>query len=136
MVTLVLLLVMAVSAPQPSVTIEKPRSLKATGGTCRIHDDGTLGVNIGPNAALPILALTIGPGAAMAEVMHANKAKFTGPGKYTNEMIALYLGRTALEDAHIGLGTVTIAADGKSGKFALNDGTASGSFDCGAPPLK
>lgn len=53
-----------------------------------------------------------------------------------NEIIALYLGRTALEDSYMGLGAVTIAADGKSGSFSLNDGKAAGTFDCGAPPAR
>jgi len=72
----------------------------------------------------------------MADLMHANKAKFAGPGKYANEVVAVYLGKTALEDAYAGLGTVVVAADGKSGTFALNDGKASGTFDCGAAPEK
>jgi hypothetical protein len=72
----------------------------------------------------------------MSDTMHANRQKFTGPGTYANEVIAVYLGKTALDDAYIGLGTVTIAADGKSGTFALNDGKAAGTFDCGAPPAR
>jgi len=125
------------AAAPPTATIQKPKAQTVTGGTCRVSGDGsTLGVNIGPNAALPAVALTIGPGSAMADQLHANKAKFTGAGKYDNEIIALYLGKTALEDSYMGLGTVTIAADGKSGSFALNDGKAAGTFDCGAPPAK
>jgi hypothetical protein len=133
---LVLMIAMTAAPAEPTVTIQKPKAQKAAGGMCRIKDDGTLGVTIGPDAKLPVLALTVGPGAFMADQMHASKTKFTGPGKYPNELVALYLGKTALEDAYMGLGTVTIAADGKSGTFALNDGKASGSFDCGAPPSK
>jgi hypothetical protein len=70
----------------------------------------------------------------MADQMHANKAKFTGPGAYKNEIVAVYLGKTALQDSYMGLGTVTINADGHSGKFALNNGSAVGHFDCGAAP--
>ena len=135
-ITLALILAAGAAGAQPTLIVQKPRAVNAAGGICRIKDDGTLGVNIGPNSAMPTLALTIGPGAFMADQMHANKAKFTGAGKYENELIALYLGKTALEDSYMGLGTVTIAADGKSGSFALNDGKASGSFDCGAPPTK
>ncbi len=124
----------AFAAAQPTATIQKPKSLTVGGGRCRIAD-GVLGVNVGPNAAMPTVALTVGPG-PMADAVHANKAKFAGPGKYENELIALYLGKTALEDAYMGLGTVTVNADGKSGTFALNDGKASGSFDCGAAPEK
>jgi hypothetical protein len=121
---------------QAKATIEKPKTLTVTGGRCLLKADGTLGVNIGPNAAMPTLAFTIGPGAFMADQMHANKAKFAGPGKYANEIVAVYLGKTALEDSYIGLGTVTVAGDGKSGTFALNDGKAAGTFDCAAAPAK
>jgi hypothetical protein len=126
----------AAGAPQPTASIQKPKAQTVAGGMCRLKGDGTLGVNIGPNAAMPTLALTIGPGAFMADQLHANKAKFTGAGKYTNEIVAVYLGKTATEDSYIGLGTVTIAADGKSGTFQLNDGKASGTFDCGTAPQR
>jgi len=130
-------LLAALAAAQPFATIQKPRTQTVTGGICRLTDDGsTLGVNIGPNPAMPAVALTVGPRSAMADAMHANTAKFAGPGKYVNEIIALYLGKTALEDSYAGLGIVTIAADGKSGSFALNDGKAAGTFDCGAAPHK
>lgn len=36
----------------------------------------------------------------------------------------------------MGLGTVTVAADGRSGTFALNNGKVAGTFDCGATPAK
>jgi hypothetical protein len=121
---------------QATATIQKPKTLTVTGGRCQLKADGTLGVNIGPNATMPTLAFTVGPGAFMADQMHANKAKFAGPGKYVNEIVAVYLGKTALEDSYIGLGTVTVAADGRSGTFALNDGKALGSFDCGGAPEK
>src|SRR5690349_20155798 len=73
------------TSAQPTATIQKPKALTVTGGRCQLKADGTLGVNIGPNASMPTLALTIGPGAFMSNEMHANKAKFTGPGKYANE---------------------------------------------------
>lgn len=130
------LLVAPLAGAQAKVTVQKPKTLTANGGRCLLKSDGTLGVNIGPNPAMPTLALTIGPGAFMADQLHANKAKFAGPGRYDNEIVAVYLGKTALEDSYTGLGTVTVAADGKSGTFALNDGKAVGSFDCGAAPAK
>ena len=132
----VVLLLAPFAGAQAKATIQKPKPLTVTGGRCQLKGDGTLGVNIGPSAAMPVLAFTIGPGAYAADEMHANKAKFTGPGKYVNEMIAVYLGKTALVDSYLGLGTVTVAADGKSGTFALNDGKAAGMFDCGAAPSK
>ena|SRR5689334_7632771 len=121
------------AAPQPTVTIEKPRARTTTGGECRLSAAGTFGGTWGPSA-LPTLAFTIGPESAMADQMHANKAKYRGPGSYKNEIIAVYLGKTALQDSYMGLGTVIINADGHTGKFALNDGSAAGHFDCGAPP--
>lgn len=135
LVTAVLLLAPFVAA-QAKATIQKPKTLTVTGGRCLLKADGTLGVNIGPNTTMPTVAFTIGPGAFMADQMHANKAKFAGAGKYANEIVAVYLGKTALEDSYMGLGTVTVAADGRSGTFALNDGTAAGTFDCDAVPAK
>ena len=126
---------MAALAPQPSATIHEPRARTVTGGACRIAN-GTFGGNFGPNASLPTLAFTIGPGAAMAAPLHANTARYAGPGKYANEIIAVYLGKTALEDSYLGLGTVVVAADGKSGTFMLNDKSASGTFDCGVAPAE
>src|SRR5215467_6077902 len=119
-----ILLLAPLARAQAKATIQKPKALTVTGGRCLLKADGTLGVNIGPDAAMPTLAFTIGPGAFMADQMHANKAKFTGPGTYANEIVAVYLGKTALEDSYMGVGTVIVAADGRSGTFALNDGTA------------
>src|SRR5215831_17433374 len=87
------LLLAPLARSQAKATIQKPKTLTVTGGRCLLKADGTLGVNIGPDAAMPTLAFTIGPGAFMADQMHANKAKFAGPGKYVNEIVALYLGK-------------------------------------------
>jgi hypothetical protein len=128
------LLVASAAAPQPTATIDKPKSRTAAGGFCRILSNNTFSGNFGPNSSLPTLALTIGPGSTMADALHANKAPFSGPGTYKNEIIAVYLGKTAMEDSYMGLGTVVINADKHSGTFILNDKSASGHFDCGAPP--
>jgi len=130
------LLLAPLARAQAKATIQKPKAITVTSGRCLLKADGTLGVNIGPNPTMPTLAFTIGPGAFMADQMHANKAIFAGTGKYDNEIIAVYLGKTATEDSYMGLGTVTVAADGKSGTFSLNDGKAAGTFDCGAAPAK
>ena len=123
------------AAGVPTAIIEKPKPRTVTTGGCRILSDGTFSGTWGP-AALPTLAFTIGPGATMADQMHANKAKFAGPGKYQNEILAVYLGKTALEDSYGGLATVVINADGHSGTFTTNDGKASGRFDCGTVPSR
>ena len=132
--TAIAILIVGAAAPQPTATIDKPKSRTVTGGFCRILGNDTFSGNFGPNSSLPTLALTIGPASAMADQLHANKAKFTGPGIYKNEIIAVYLGKTALEDSYMGLGTVIINADKHSGTFSLNDKSAAGHFDCGAPP--
>jgi hypothetical protein len=123
------------AAPPATATIEKPKARTVTGGSCRVFSDRTFSGTWGP-ATLPILAFTIGPGSPMADQVHANKAKYSGPGTYQNEIVAVYLGKTALEDSYIGLGTVTIGQDGHSGTFALKDGSAAGRFDCGTPPAR
>jgi hypothetical protein len=123
------------AASEPTVTIVKPKARTTTGGACRVVSDGTLSGFWGP-MSLPTLGFTIGPGSAMADAMHANKARYTGPGKYPNVIVAVYLGKTALEDSYGGLGTVVLNADGHTGTFALNDGSASGHFDCGLPPKR
>jgi hypothetical protein len=130
----IVILIASAAAPQPTATIDKPKSRTVTGGFCRILSNDTFSGNWGPNSSLPTLALTIGPASAMADQLHANKAKFAGPGTYKNEIIAVYLGKTALEDSYMGLGTVIIHADKHTGTFLLNDKSAAGHFDCGAPP--
>lgn len=127
----------AQTAPPPATTtggarIERPALHIAVGARCMTRDDGTLGGVFGPSA-LPMLAFTIGPGSAMADPMHASKARFTGPGRYADVIVAVYLGKTATEDAYGGLGTVVVNADNRTGTFALNDRTASGRWDCGSP---
>jgi len=132
--TAITILIAGAAAPQPTATIDKPKSRTVTGGFCRVLGNDTFSGNFGPNISLPTLAFTIGPRSAMADQLHANKANFTGPGTYKNEIIAVYLGKTALEDSYMGLGTVIINADKHSGTFSLNDKSAAGHFDCGAPP--
>lgn len=126
-------LIASAAAPQPTATIDKPKPRTVSGGYCRVLNNETFSGSFGPNRSLPTLALAIGP-SAMSDQLHANKAKFTGPGTYKDEIIAVYLGKTALEDSYIGLGTVVIHADKHSGTFILNDKSAAGHFDCGAPP--
>lgn len=115
-----------------SAKIDTPKALTVPTGFCRKLDNGTFGAFFGPEK-LPPLAFTIGPGAAMADEMHASKAPFTGPGRYKDVIVMVYLGKTALEDTYGGLGTVAVNGDGRSGSFVLNDGRASGTWNCGGP---
>ena len=125
----------AQDAPGASVTVEKPKARTASNGQCRILSEGTLMASWG-RPDLSLLAFTIGPKAAMADEMHANKAPFTGPGHYANVILAVSLGKTATEEAYGGLGSITMNPDGHSGTFKTNDGKSSGRFDCGAPPKR
>src|SRR5215813_12596939 len=118
-----------------SVTVEKPKSRTIDGGSCRILSDGTFSATFPPDA-LPTLGFTIGPKATMAAEMHASLAPFKGPGTYKDEILMVYLGKTAAEESYGGLGTVTINPDGHTGSFATKDGKASGHFDCGGVPVK
>jgi hypothetical protein len=120
----------AQGAATPIANIERPKVLTVSSGHCLKRADGTFGAVFGPDT-LPPLAFTIGPGSVMADQMHASKARFTGPGQYKEVIIMLYLGKTATVDAFGGLGTVIVSTDNKSGTFALNDGTASGRWNCG-----
>src|SRR5215475_3620754 len=124
-------------APRPhaSVTVEKPKSRTVDGGSCRVLSDGTFSATF-PPAALPTLGFTIGPKATMAAEMHASLAPYKGPGTYKDEILMVYLGKTASDDSYGGLGTVTINPDGHTGTFTTKDGKASGHFDCGAAPSK
>ncbi len=62
----------------------------------------------------------------MPDQLHANKTKFSGPGTYKNEIIVVYLGKTALKDSYMGLATVIINSNKHSGTFSLNDKSAAG----------
>ncbi len=64
-------------------------------------------------------------------MMGTSKVKFTGPGTYKNVGVMAYLGKTALEEAYGGLGTITVNPDLHSGSFSTNDGKAAGTWDCG-----
>jgi hypothetical protein len=125
----------AQDVPGASATVEHPKARTASNGQCRILSEGTLMASWG-RKDLPLLAFTIGPKAAMADEMHANKAPFTGPGHYPDVILAVALGKTATEDAYGGLGSITMNPDGRTGTFKTNDGKSSGRFDCGAPPKR
>jgi hypothetical protein len=123
---------LAQGSTQGSAHIVTPKARTVNSGYCLNDHQGTLGGVFGPST-LPPLAFTIGPRSAMADQMHASKAAYTGPGKYRNVIVMVYLGKDALHDTYGGLGTVTVAADNRSGSFLLNDGSASGTWDCGRP---
>jgi hypothetical protein len=121
----------AQSGPSGGAKVERPKARSVTTAHCVNFHEGSLGGVFG-KPELPLLAFTIGPKSAMADQMHASKAKFTGPGAYKNVVVMVYLGKTALEDSYGGLGTITVNPDWRTGSFTLNNGTAAGTWDCGA----
>jgi hypothetical protein len=105
------------------------------GGMCRIINSNTFGGVWEPNQ-LPALGFTIGPSSVMADQKHAS-TKDQGAMR-TSSSPSIW-GRRRLRTATTscyGLGIVTVNADGKSGTFALNDGSASGDWDCGHTPQR
>jgi hypothetical protein len=121
----------AQTGPTGGAKVERPKARSVNTAHCVNFHEGSLGGVFG-KTELPLLAFTIGPKSAMADQMHASKAKFTGPGSYKNVVVMVYLGQTALEDSYGGLGTITVNADWRTGSFTLNNGTAAGTWDCGA----
>ena len=54
MIRYALIALATLAAAQPTATIQKPKHQNVTGGLCRLTCDGsTLGVNVGPNSAMP-----------------------------------------------------------------------------------
>jgi hypothetical protein len=120
----------AQGGPTGGAKVERPKVRSVATAHCLNDHEGTLGGVFG-RTELPLLAFTIGPKSAMADQMHASKAKFAGPGTYKNIIVMVYLGKTALEDSYGGLGTVTVNSDWRTGSFTLNNGTSAGTWDCG-----
>jgi hypothetical protein len=120
----------AQSGPTGGAKVERPKARSVATAHCVNFHEGSLGGVFG-RTELPLLAFTIGPKSAMADQMHASKAKFTGPGTYRNVVVMVYLGKTALEESYGGLGTITVNSDWRTGSFTLNNGTSKGTWDCG-----
>ncbi len=74
------------------------------------------------------LSFTIGPLRDGRSPGQENNKPYSGPGKYTN--IGMN-GKAANGKHFFGYGTVTVNADEQTGTFQLNDGSASGTWDCG-----
>jgi hypothetical protein len=120
----------AQGGPAGGAKVDRPKARSVATAHCVNDHQGTLGGVFG-KTELPLLAFTIGPKSAMADQMHASKAKFTGPGTYKNVIVMLYLGKTALDDTYGGLGTITVNPDWHTGSFLLNNKTAAGTWACG-----
>ncbi len=110
-------------AGKATAKLEKPVVLAVSGGTCEDDGKGSIGANFG-NA----LAFNIGP--ATVGMPEMSKAPYTGPGTYRKVIISGYPDKKTV---FLGLGTVVVNADRRTGTFATDDGKAAGSWDCGAP---
>lgn len=112
-----------VAATKAGAKLVKPVAKTIDDGTCESDGQGTIGANF-ENA----VAFNIGPQTGGASVMKMNTAPYKGPGTYTRVIISGYP-----EKGHsfLGLGTVVVNADRRTGTFATDDGKASGTWDCG-----
>jgi len=122
----------AMQPPAAAAKFEKPTAQTVSGGQCRLDEKKTtLGAAFpgAPDAKKPYLTFSIGPATFMAQETHASMSPYHGPATYSDVLMSGNDG-----SSFAGLGTVKINADAKSGTFALNDGTASGTFDCGTTP--
>lgn len=80
-------------------------------------------------AVNPVLRWAVGPQAAGR--VGGSNTPYTGPATYTNAAISG--NNPTTKQAYGGFGTVVVNADRTTGTFVLNDGSASGSWDCGSP---
>ncbi|HEU5349426.1 MAG TPA: hypothetical protein VFU63_12520 [Ktedonobacterales bacterium] len=114
--------------------ITKPFDHKVTGAQCYA---GT-GDNKGKAAfgfpdrdlTAAALAFTLGPLTDGSSPGQEHNAPYTGAGHYDNIGIVV---RPESGSPIIGFGVVTVNSDLQSGSFAMNNGSAAGTWDCGTP---
>jgi len=97
--------------------VDKPVSLNISGARCE-SGDGEVGANFANVVSFVISPRMVSP-----------DSRFTGPGSY-HALIVVHPAKRVSVD---GLGTVIVNPDRKSGTFKLDDGRASGSWDCDTP---
>lgn len=112
--------------------ITKPFDRTVTGAQCFA---GT-GANKGKaafgfpdrDASTAALSFSLGPLADGYSPGQENNKPYTGAGSYSNIGIVV---RPENGQPVIGFGVVTVNSDLRTGAFQLNDGSASGTWDCG-----
>jgi hypothetical protein len=124
------------SAGKGGARIDKPFQAQITGAQCVYvpsSHPGFAGFLFPPDAPNPTsatLGFTLGPNPQVGQDA-AHNPPYTGPGHYAHIILA---GSTPDGKQSFGdFGTVIINADKQTGTFVTDDGTASGSFDCGFP---
>src|SRR5579884_169324 len=116
--------------------IDKPFQAQITSAQCtylpsaRPGFAGFLFPADAPNPASATLGFTLGPNPDAGQDAASNPP-YTGAGRYTHILLAA--SSADGKQSFSGMGTVVVNADKQSGTFATDDGSASGSFDCGRP---
>lgn len=109
----------------------KPAPTQINGAECysgagKYAGDVAFGFPVrGMNAGL---SFTIGPLRDGMSPGQENNRPYSGPGKYTKIGIN---GKAANGKRFFGYGAVTVNADEQTGSFQLDNGSASGTWDCG-----
>jgi hypothetical protein len=120
-------------AGQGGARVDKPFKRQVTGAQC-YQCYGGAGKYAGlvafgfPDRSTRALAFTIGPLKDALSPGQENNKPYSGPGDYSNIGIS---GKSQDGKTFVGFGTVTVSADEQTGTFKLDNGTASGTWDCG-----
>lgn len=118
------------SVAQAGARIDKPFKRQVDGAQCYAGAGKYAGV-VGfgfPDRASRALAFTIGPLKDALSPGQENNKPYSGPGEYKNIGIA---GKAEDGKTFVGFGTVAVNPDEQSGTFKLDNGSASGTWDCG-----
>jgi len=81
-----------------------------------------------PDRSTRALAFTIGPLKDALSPGQENNKPYSGPGSYSNVGIS---GKSQEGKTFVGFGTITVNTDEQTGTFKLDNGSASGTWDCG-----
>jgi len=110
--------------------IEKPFQQQLSGAECYSGAGKSLG-NVGfgfPSRSNRVLAFSLGPLKDGFSPGQENNKAYGGAGSYPNVGIAL---KSPQGKIFAGFGTITVNPDLQTGSFAFDDGSASGTWDCG-----
>jgi len=121
----------ATTAMAGGARIEKPFQQQLSGAECYSGGSGKYAGNVAlgfPNRSDRVLAFTIGPLRDGYSPGQEKNKPYDGAGTYPNIGIALM---PSTGKPIVGFGTITVNPDLQSGSFALNDGSATGTWNCG-----
>jgi hypothetical protein len=117
--------------PAAGARIDTPFKREIAGAQC-YSGSGKYAGDVGfgfPDRSARALAFTIGPLRDGFSPGQENNKAYAGPGKYTNIGIS---GQAASGKTFVGFGVVTVNTDEQTGTFRLDNGSASGSWNCGS----